>query len=209
MSNLAQACELVMEDWYATFPEVIPEPEYSKKHLKWRKKLFDKMRGGYYHRFTTKTVRVMMVAAVLCALLLTAFVIPSSREFILEKFEKFTAFQLTEDNKNSVNGEINVSYIPDGYDLDIVIKLDKQITNRYENSDGYFFTIIKSSSAVEVDFNTEYYETEEMFVDGQKYVYCKGNIGTDNLIWTKNDYVYRISGQLSIEELLKISKTVV
>lgn len=208
MTKIGQACELVMEDWYATFPEVIPEPEYSKKHLKWRKKLFDKMRGGYYHRFTTKTVRVMMVAAVLCTLLLTAFVIPSSREFILEKFEKYTAFQLTEDNKNSVNGEINVGYIPDGFELNETLDSTKQIINRYVSNDGKFFTIYKNSSSSKVDFNTEFFDMEEFVVDGVNYIYCKGNKGVDNLIWTKNDYVYRISGPFTQEEFIKIAESI-
>lgn len=208
MTKIGQACELVMEEWYATIPEVIPEPEYSKKHLKWRKKLFDKMRGDYYHRFTTKTVRVMMVAAVLCALLLTAFVIPSSREFILEKFEKYTAFQLTEDNKNSVNGEINVGYIPDGYEFVSKDIAGKNIFVRYQAPDGELFTIFKSSSSAKVDFNTEFFDTEEVVVAGVNYVYCKGNKGVDNLIWTKNDYVYRIDGELSKEEFIKIAENI-
>lgn len=208
MTKLAQACELVMEDWYETFPEVLPEPEYSKKHIKWRNKLFDKMRGGYYHRFTTKTVRVMMVAAVLCALLLTAFVIPSSREFILDKFEKYTAFQLTEDNKNSVNGEINVGYIPEGYEFESQDKAGKNIFIRYQTDNGDLFTIFKSSSSAKVDFNTEFSDAEEFTIDGVNYVYCKGNKGVDNLVWTKNDYVYRIDGALAKEEMIKIAESI-
>lgn len=208
MTKLAQACELSMNDWLATFPEVIPEPEYSKKHLKWRKKLFDKMRGDYYHRFTTKTVRVMMVAAVLCALLLTAFVIPSSREFILEKFEKFTAFQLTEDNKNSVNGEINVGYIPDGFEFEESVKLGKQNMFKYVSKEGKYFTICKNSSSAKVDYNTEFNDSQEITINGMYYVYCKGNQGVDNLIWTKNDYVYRISGPFSLEEFIKIAESI-
>ena len=208
MTKIGQACELVMEEWYATIPEVIPEPEYSKKHLKWRKKLFDKMRGDYYHRFTTKTVRVMMVAAVLCALLLTAFVIPSSREFILEKFEKYTAFQLTEDNKNSVNGEINVGYIPDGFVLNETLDSTKQIINGYISNDGEFFTVYKNSSSSKVDFDTEGFIVEEIIIDGVTYTYCDGNLDVDNLIWTKNDYVYRISGTFTQEEFIKIAENI-
>ena len=34
MNKLAQACELWLDEWSATFPETFPEPEYSKKHEK-------------------------------------------------------------------------------------------------------------------------------------------------------------------------------
>ena len=208
MNKLAQACELWLEDWSATFPETIPEPEYSKKHEKWKKKLFDKMRDGYYHRFTTRTIKAMLVATIISVLLLTAFVIPSSREFILDKFDEFSAFQLTEKSGNFVSGEITVGYIPDGYEFDTSIDLGSQIIDTYRSENGKYITISKYSSSMKIDFDTENYISEEIIVDNIKYVYCKGNLDVDNLIWTKNDYVYRIDGALSKEGLLKIAKTI-
>lgn len=208
MSKLAKACELSFNDWIATFPEIMPEPEYSKKHEKWKKKLFDKMRGDRYHTFTTRTVKVMLVAAILSVLLLTAFVIPSSREFILDNLDEFSRYELTDNNKNSVNGEITVGYIPDGFELDNTEYFSKYVTSKYKSQNGNFFTIFKYSSAAKVDFNTENSISEEIIIDGIKYVYCEGDLGVNNLIWTRNDYVYRISGQLSYNELLKISENV-
>ena len=60
MTNLAKACELSLNDWLETFPDVIPEAECSKKHEKWKKNLFNKMRDDQYHRFTTRTIKVML-----------------------------------------------------------------------------------------------------------------------------------------------------
>lgn len=208
MTNLAKACELSLNDWLETFPDTIPEAECSKKHEKWKKNLFNKMRDDHYHRFTTRKIKVMLVAAILCALLLTAFVIPSSREFMIDKFDKHSIFKLTENNKNSVDGEITVGYIPEGFKLESNEKIAKSALNRYENEFGEFFTIFKNSSAAEVDFDTENYTSEEIIVDDIKYVYCQGDLNMNNLIWTKNDYVYRISGLLTLEELLKIAKDV-
>lgn len=208
MTNLAKACELSLNDWLATFPDIIPEAECSKKHEKWKKNLFNKMRDDHYHRFTTRTIKVMLVAAILCALLLTAFVIPSSREFMLDKFDIASRYKITENNKNSVDGEITVGYIPEGFVYDEHIDMGKNKTNKYINANGDYFKILKHSSEVEVYFNTEFSDTKEIIVDGQKYVYCRGNLGVDNIIWTRNDYVYRISGPFALEELIKIAKTV-
>ena len=208
MTNLAKACELSLNDWLATFPDIIPEAERSKKHEKWKKNLFNKMRDDRYHRFTTRTIKVMLVAAILCALLLTAFVIPSSREFMLDKFDIASRYKITENNKNSVSGEITVGYIPGGFEFDSFDKFSKHITFKYVSSNGEFFTILKYSSEVEVYYNTEFSDSEEILNDEQKYIYCQGNRGNNNLIWTKNDYVYRIDGTLSKDELVKIAKTV-
>lgn len=208
MTNLAKACELSLNDWLESFPDIIPEAECSKKHEKWKKNLFNKMRDDHYHRFTTRTIKVMLVAAILCALLLTAFVIPSSREFMLDKFDIASRYKITENNKNSVDGDMTVGYIPEGYKLSTSVEMNKVINNVYIDLRDNSFSIVKSSSAAEVDFDTEHFDSKEIVIDGIKYVYCKGNLGVNNIIWTKNDYVYRVSGLLTLEELLKIAKDV-
>ena len=208
MTNLAKACELSLNDWLATFPDTIPEAERSKKHEKWKRNLFNKMRDDHYHRFTTRTIKVMLVAAVIFALLLTAFVIPSSRETAINNLNVFSRFKITEHNKNTVNDEIKVGYIPNGFELDKNYYVDKQIISRYHSSSEKFFTIWKCSSIMEMNFDTENFITEEIIVNNIKYVYCQGNEGVNNLVWNRNDYVYRISGSFNLEELLKIAKTV-
>lgn len=208
MSKLAQACELSLNEWLATIPDELPEVEYSKKHERWKKNLFNKMRGGYYHRFTTKTIKVMLVAAILMALLMTAFVFPSSRESTLDNLNAFSIFKITKHNKNSVNREIKVGYIPEGFELENTENYSKYLKNIYLSKNGKFFTITKCSSVVKVEFDTENFITEEIIVNNVKYAYCQGNEGVNNIVWTKNDYVYRIDGTLSKEEMLKIAKTV-
>lgn len=208
MSKLAQACELSLNEWLGPIPDELPEVEYSKKHERWKKNLFNKMRGGYYHRFTTKTIKVMMVAAILMALLMTAFVFPSSRESMLDSFNTFSMYKITKHNKNSVNREIKVGYIPEGFELEQKDSMAKFLQYKYVSNNGQFFTILKCTSSMEMDFDTENFISEGIIVDNIKYTYCQGNESVNNLIWTKNDYVYRIEGVLSKEELLRIAKTV-
>ena len=208
MSKLAKACELSLNEWLGPIPDELPEVEYSKKHERWKKNLFNKMRGGYYHRFTTQTIKVMLVAAILMALLMTAFVFPSSRETTVDSFNVFSIFKITKHNKNSVNHEIKVGYIPEVFKLDNEVITIKLVQYEYVSNDGQYFTILKCSSSMKMEFNSEFFDSEEIIVDNIKYTYCQGNESVNNLIWSKNDYVYRIEGMLSKEELLKIAKTV-
>lgn len=39
-------------------------------------------------------------------------------------------------------------------------------------------------------------------------VYCEGNEGISNIVWSKNDYVYRIDSSLFKNELVNIAKFV-
>lgn len=208
MSKLAEACEMSFNEWLATFPEEMPEAERSEKHKKWIKNLFDKMRNDRYHRFTSKAIKLILVAAILGALLLSAFVFPSSRKSIVDTFDIFSTYKITRDNNNYVNNEIIVGYIPEGYVLESSGTIGKNTLIKYRNSTGEFFTILKQSSSMKTDYDTENYTSTEHIVDGIKYIYCDGNLDVNNLIWTKNDYVYRINGNLICDEMLEIAKHV-
>ena len=208
MNKFEKACEMSLNDWLSTLPEEVPQAEYTENHEKWLKKLFNKMRDNRYHRFTTKTVRVMLIAATLTALLLTAFVIPSSREYIIDNFDIFSRYQLTEANDNSVNGEITVGYIPEGFEL-----INEQISTKnvildYVDVDGKIINIMKCSSIIQVDFDTETGTVEDIVIDEQIYTCFVDTNGFCNLVWNKNDYVYQIHSSISKDELLKIAETV-
>lgn len=172
MNKLAIACEMSINDWIDTFPDIIPEAECSKKHEKWKRNLFNKMRDGHYHRFTTKTIRILLVAAILLAMLFTAFVFPSSRESFMNSFDEFSMYKMTRNNKNCVSDKIKVGYIPEGFVLESTEYNSKHIWIRYNSNNGDYFTIYKYSSSMKVEFDTESFISEEIFVDGIKYVYC-------------------------------------
>lgn len=208
MSKFANACVLSYNEWVATIPEELPEPEYSKRHIRQVNALKNKMRGDVYHRFTTKTIKVMLVAAVLFAMLLTAFVIPSSREFIIDNLGIYSTYELTEDNGNSVNGEITVGYIPEGFELEDVGEYSKSTYIKYSSSDDLAFTIVKYSSSIKIDFDTETGDKVDIVIDGTTYTYCSDINNYSTIIWNKNDYVYKVEGSLVLDELIKIAETV-
>lgn len=208
MNKFEKAFEMSMNDWLSTIPDIVPEAEYTKKHDKWIKNLLNKMRDNKYHTFTTKTIKVLLVAAVLCALLLTAFVVPSSREFIIDRFDIFSRYKLTESNNNAINGEITVGYIPEGFKLTNKQELSRLIMNDYTDSNGGIFVVSKYSSSTEVDFDIETGNIEKINVNGKTYMFYVDNNNYNFLVWNVNDYVYQIDGNLPKDELLKIAETV-
>ncbi len=208
MNKLTIACEMSINDWIDTFPDIIPEAECSKKHEKWKRNLFNKMRDGHYHRMTTKTIRILLVAAILLVILFTAFVFPSSRESFMNSFDEFSMYKITRNNKNCVSDEIKVGYIPEGYVLESTEYYSKHVLVKYQSHNKEYFTVFKYSSSMEVDFDTEICISEEIYADGIQFVYSDGNEGINNIVWTKNDYVYRISGTISKQDLVKIAKFV-
>ena len=143
MSKFARACILSYEEWVATIPEELPKPEYSKKHIRRMNALKNKMRGNVYHHFTTKTIRIMLVAAILLALMMTAFVFPSSRDSFMDNFNIASRYQMTKHNKNSVPDKITVGYIPEGFELENKEPYFKGVFYTYSSADNSKFTILK------------------------------------------------------------------
>ena len=47
---------------------------------------------------------------------------------------------------------------------------------------------------------------EEIVVDGVKYVYCTGNLGVNNLVWTKHDYLYQIDAPFEEDGFFRVPK---
>ena len=209
MNNFQKACEMSLNDWLSTLPDIVPEAEYTKKHEKWKKNLFNKMRGDHYHNFTTRTVKLIIVAAILSTFLLTAFAFSSSREFIIKNFDIFSRYKITENNKNSVNDEIMVGYKPEGFELAESVSKDKHIYYKYVSEDkGVFFTISKQSSSNEVDFDTELGTTEDIIINGITYTFFVDSNNYGYLVWNRYDYVYQTHGLISKDELLKIAQGV-
>ncbi len=207
MTKFATACKLSFEDWVTEIPDFndLPEPDYSKNHIKKMKNLFDKMRENKYHHFTSKTFKIILVAAVLFSLFtFYVFANPSSRKYIIEKFEEFGIFTLTE-QKSDVVPDIEIGYVPQGFDLVNEIESKKYICMFYESSDGKELTVQKSASTSQIAFNNEDGQAEEIIIGNITYTYVTNSSEYKHILWTENNYIYSIDGTLSKEELLKIA----
>lgn len=209
MSKFAKACILSYEEWVATIPEELPEPEYSKKHIRRMNALKNKMRGNVYHHFTTKTIRVMLIAAILLAFLMTAFVFPSSREAFMDNFNIASRYQMTKENKNSVPDKITVGYIPEGFELESKDNSSKMSYYKYTSLDNSTFTVYKSASSGEIYFDTETNNSETICINNISYTYSENTLSNNkNIAWIVNDYVYRVDGNLSKDEMFKIAESI-
>ena len=209
MSKFAKACILSYEEWVATIPEELPEPEYSKKHIRRMNALKNKMRGNVYHHFTTKTIRVMLIAAILLAFLMTAFVFPSSRDSFMDNFNIASRYQMTKENKNSVPDNITVGYIPEEFELESKESLSKILIYKYVSSDNLTFTVYKSASSGEIYFDTETNNSETICINNISYTYSENTLSNNkNIAWIVNDYVYRVDGNLSKDEMFKIAESI-
>ena len=209
MGVLQQACINTNLEWIASLPENPPQPEYSEKYLKNINKLLDKMRDDRYHRFTSKTARVILVAAIVMAIsTVTVFATTDIGSYILNELQDHAIFQSLFESDEKVDGKIECGYIPEGYEITNEYYNELQCSILYENANNSHFTINKFSNGEETIFDNEDAEITILQTDKNEFIVCNKNNGDIRIVWCNTEYTYRIDGNISIEEAIKIAENI-
>ncbi len=203
MTPLEEACSISLKRWVDSLPDNIEPYQFSKKHERRMKVLFNKMRGGRYHSITTRATVLLVAAILIFAMAVTAMAIPYTREFIIEKFFDHSTYTVVGGEYSEI-GDIEIGYIPEGFEKNYEMcgAAEHIISFQSTNNKGWF-DIKVSLSNQETYLDTELYTTEEKIVDNIKYtIYF--NDTSNGIICNKSNYVIKASGSISLEELFTI-----
>ena len=115
MSEFEEALWLSAENWTDSFPTDLPKHKFSKKH---NKVINDIIYGKQDKKIKLSkgTIKVLLIAAVLLAIATTAFAIPQSREYIVDKFSNHSEYNVVDKKKSKRVKSLNVKYIPAGFE---------------------------------------------------------------------------------------------
>jgi len=211
MSNFEAAVLMFEEYRFSSFPDpkaVSPPYEHSKDYEKRVRKLFDKMRGDKLHRFTRRTTRMIIIAAILLAFATVVLAATVGKDFIVHHFSNYATYEIVdnEDNFESAS-ELYIGYIPEGFRLTDSLSQQYSRHSVYENEE-YHFVVVKDNVNNDVSFNSSYKLEEKISINSISYLYYVSDNDITGFIWNYNDYVYRIDGNIPKEELLKIAQSV-
>ena len=209
MSVLQQACINSNLAWIASLPENPPQPQYSEKYLKNINKLLDKMRDDRYHHFTSQTVRIILVAAIIMAIsTATVFATTDIGAYILDELQDHAIFQSLLESDETVDRKIECGYIPEGYEKTDELYGELQCVLVYKNANESQFTITKIINGEEVGWDNE--ETCKTIIQSNEkefIIYEKSN-GDIRVVWCDLNFTYRIDGNISIDEAIKIAENI-
>lgn len=211
MSEFEKACMISNEKWVLELTGYFThfsadEITYSHSFERNMSKLIDKMRNDKYHRFTRKTVRFLVAAAVVAAITFTAFAVEHSRNFIIQQFKTHSVFTVSDNTKSQNVEEFELGYIPEGFEKVGEQRSDNRISYAYFDDFDNDFTVNKCL----VDYN--------FLIDSEKNISWKDKengityygyeLANNNIAYTWNDgkYIYHIEGNIDKNEMLKIAK---
>lgn len=207
MNVLQESCKISCESWVASLDFPDEDVVFSKKFTKNMNKLLDKMRSDKYHRFTRKTVRFIAIAAIILSLSITAFAIPSSRNFIIKNFSEYSSYNIADYGDGKRVEELTVGYVPPGYEL----------SEKFESADSYVYTYTNNDSSIhiskeilstEIDFDTEEGDYKTIELNGIKYVIYYPDMHYTGVIWNNGEYIFSVDGRLDEDEIMCVAKTV-
>ena len=205
MSAFEEAVWLSSEKWVDSFPNDLPKHHFSKKHNKIIHEIIYGKQEKAEHKISKGTVKVLLIAAILLAFATTVFAIPTSREYIIEKFFNHSSYNVKEIYKINSIESFEINYIPDGFVVTDEYKSNYFYSSIYTNKE-FHFCIEKHAINTYVGFDTEKYDCENILINGIDGLFYISENFDKGIIFNNANYIFVISGNIEKDELVKIAQ---
>lgn len=204
MTNFEEACKMSAEKWVASFPDEVEAHKFSQKHIDAINEIIYPKPAVKVKKLSKKTVRFIIIAAVLLALATTAIASPAFRQFTLKDFSNRSEYRVSDIKNVPALTDLKVNYIPKGFKKTYSYK---KCSYGYTNANKYIY-VDKLSLDTEIAFDNETSKTENITIKGAKAIYyiTDNNVGT--IIYNDGNYIYNIHGNIGKKELVKIAQNV-
>ena len=233
-AQLRKAFQMAEDELVHTMMETVkdlPDHKFSKRYERRKKKLIRKFEkriadnrlntekvnheehtGHELYRISSKTLKVMLVAAILMALFtVSALAIGPIRDFFVRVYNEYTQVIFNNTGEDDYfYGEY--MYIPDGYELSNYMESNTYQWYIYQNSNEKIINISTQKNEDSLlSLNTQGIEITELIVSGHQALYYE-NTGLRTLAWSTGKYNHFVSCRiedesLTIEELIKIAES--
>lgn len=206
MSNLAKALQLNLFNEINALPTEFGEYEHSEKYISNINRLFDKMRGDKYHRFTKKATTIILIAAILFVLVVVGFAATVGRDFVVKTFSDHFQYSVVDIEGKKRVSELTIGYIPEGFALKNELGNSKTLLQKGFVNGNLYFDVDKRPLNTKIDYDSKNSE-ENIEIGGITYVcFSDSQYGLWGFVWNKDGYIYCLQGNISKDELLKIAR---
>lgn len=212
-SVLDDAARAVDSEIGSMLQEPVEDIQFSPESERRMKALFRrehrKLRVKKLGRFSKWAACILLAVVVTSGV--TVFSVRGLRvrflNFILETGAPNTDYSFGDDGDQSYSDdEIALEYIPEGFRLELNKSIRDSVYLHFTNNEEYFtFSITGIDGRASLD--TEDRIAENLEVNGKEAVYTS-NKNINSLIWHNDEQVYKIAGNISKDEIIKIAKNV-
>lgn len=201
MNNFEEACFISCEKWVNSFSDK-DDFAFSKSFDKRMDILTDKMRNNRYHKMSRKTVRALIVAAIILSFATTALAIPNTRKYIIKQFQDHFSYLVTDISEIDTTEDVSIGYVPDGFIKTDEDHSDVGIYCEYTNNSEWF-SVLKHPIDIAINYDNNNQEIQK--INNIDYVIASMN-DTQVIVWNNGQYTYRIMGNIDKSTLITIAE---
>ncbi len=208
MTDFEKACELANKQWVNSFDEKTDENiKFSHSHEKRIKEIAQIADGKKRIKLTRKTLKYIIIAAVLLALAATtAIATPHFKKYRVEKSDDLLKYSVSDGKSSKIDKEPSLEYIPNGYHKVSQSGNEDGLLIEYRKDEDHWFTFMKNDINSNIYFSDDENKLEKIEYNGTKYLIYSSDKNVYGIIWNDGKYSYDLGGNLSKEELLRIAK---
>lgn len=116
-----------------------------------------------------------------------------------------TDFDSADNNDSFKIGNMEFSYMPDGFKLETYVD-NEYIEFKHTNNPSFYISLQIMISESEITADTEDGYTTKIKINGNDaFLFKKGNEGT-NLVWSSDNVIFSLSGNIVDSEIIKIAE---
>lgn len=201
MTEFEKAVEMSFEKYVASLPSVVPSHNFSQKHIDAMNELFYPKPELKRKKLLKKTVRIIIIAAVLLSLAVTAVATSLSHKYTIDEYPNRLEYRVENIKNVPKLTPLKVNYVPQGFDKTANYKKEEYT---YSKLDKYF-VIDKYTLDKTVAFYDDEYDSEEIEINGAKAIFYKTS-NNNGIIFNDGKYVFEVMGNIEKEELVKIAQ---
>lgn len=215
--KLLMAFDLYNKELYESLPsdEELGGITFSDAFENKMQKLINAQKKSYYYMINTVGKRVAIILLTLfISLTVTTFGVKAIREsvieFITETFDKFTKVTVKNEDTSATHDvfiKASPQYIPQGYtvesEIDVFGVYQIYYTDKNNNTIDYHQEFGNLNT---LQINTENVEYENITINSYDGVFY--NNGSNTIVFADETYLYKVYGQISKDELIKIAESI-
>lgn len=212
MNKLQEACIISHEHWIENIDKSL-DPDLKIPSIKIPRKenkIIDikDLEGKSKKKFIkSQVVRIILIASVLFALLMSVCAFSPFKDFIVDFFENYNLFT-NDDYEMHFPKSFNITNLPEEFTLINEYISINSIVQEYQYGEKSFIAG-KYTPDTFFQVSNEYLETIVFYDNGVKYSLFRLTDSCTEVIWLTDEYSYDLTGfNMSNEELIEIAKNI-
>ena len=224
---LKHASKELLDEMITKYPspeELKDKYEFSSKFKKWideiieneRKRLKHKKFKNIKNKFMNIGKRIAIAMYIIIATFsVVAFTVPSIRvallNFYIERHDEYISFDL-QGQGEEYNNELDdnqsdiILYIPEGFEIKNTIENETALFITYKNNNILIhFERYVGKVSITLDGEDSNFE---IVIIGNKEIYTSSKNGMNTIIFNDADFGYKLSSDISMEELKKMVESI-